>query len=400
MLNRRRLLVVDDEPAIGEFICELAMDAGFEAHAITDAGEFEQNYDDDTHVVVLDLFMPQRDGIELLRVLSSLNSKAAIILISGYDKGVLNSAKKLASEQGLFVAGTLTKPFQYDQIRLLLCNLAQLSYKQHAESGCVPASAMTQEDLRQAIEGGQLAVHFQPQIEIKSNELLGVEALVRWQHPTHGLIPPVHFIPMAEQTGLVDLLTIEVMEQSLRQAGEWKKAGLSLNVSINMPPSSFKNLDLPETLSEKIEGYGLDPGQVTLEVTETTLMQELTKSLDILTRLRMKGLALSIDDFGTGYSSMVQLYRIPFTEIKIDLSFVKKATTDQEAFAIVKMVTMLGHELGMTVVAEGVEDKMTWDLLHELGCDIAQGYYMARPMTGEALLNWYKERQPLKVAKS
>jgi len=391
MPSRRRLLVVDDEPAIGDFICELAFDAGFDAHAITDAGEFEQVYDHDTHVVVLDLFMPGRDGIELLRVLSGLKAKSAIILISGYDKGVLNSAKKLAAEQGLFVAGTLTKPFQYDQIRHLLNTLALSSIEQNATSGLLPANEVSEEELKDAIENKQLQVFFQPQIEIISGKVMGVEALVRWRHPVLGVIDPINFIPLAEQTGLVDLLTEEVLEQSLRQTSEWLAKGLRLNVSINMPPSSFKTLDLPEIISKKIIDYGLQLNQVTLEVTETTLMQELTRSLDILTRLRMKGILLSIDDFGTGYSSMVQLYRIPFTELKIDLSFVKKATTDKEALAIVRMVIILGHELGMTVVAEGVEDQATWELLAELGCDTVQGYYIARPMESDEVFAWFEE---------
>jgi len=391
MLGRRRLLIVDDEPAIGDFICELAFDAGFDAHAITNAGEFEQIYDEHTHVVVLDLFMPRRDGIELLRVLSGLQSKAAIILISGYDKGVLHSAKKLAAEQGLFVAGTLTKPFQYDQIRHLLNTLALSSVEQSAASGLLPADSVSEEELKDAIEDEQLQVFFQPQIEINSGKVLGVEALVRWRHPVLGLIDPINFIPLAEQSGLVDLLTEEVLEKSLRQTSEWLAQGLRLNVSINMPPSSFKTLDLPEVISKKITDYGLQLNQVTLEVTETTLMQELTRSLDILTRLRMKGILLSIDDFGTGYSSMVQLYRIPFTELKIDISFVKKATTDKEALAIVKMIVMLGHELGMTVVAEGVEDKATWELLDELGCDTVQGYYIAKPMESNEVMPWFEQ---------
>ena len=391
MPSRRRLLVVDDEPAIGDFICELAFDAGFDAHAITDASTFEQVYDNGTHVVVLDLFMPGRDGIELLRVLSGLNSKSAIILISGYDKGVLNSAKKLAAEQGLFVAGTLTKPFHYDQIRHLLNTLALSSIEQNATSGLLPANEVSEEELKDAIENEQLQVFFQPQIEITSGKVMGVEALVRWRHPVLGVIDPINFIPLAEQTGLVDLLTEEVLEQSLRQTSEWLAKGLRLNISINMPPSSFKTLDLPEIISKKITDYGLQLNQVTLEVTETTLMQELTRSLDILTRLRMKGILLSIDDFGTGYSSMVQLYRIPFTELKIDLSFVKKAKADKEARAIVKMVIMLGHELGMTVVAEGVEDQATWELLAELGCDTVQGYYIARPMESDEVLPWFEE---------
>jgi len=211
---------------------------------------------------------------------------------------------------------------------------------------------------------------------------------VRWRHPSCGLIMPNYFIPLVEQAGLMDLLTLNVLEKSLQQTSEWLQQGLHINVAINMPPVSFQNLDLPEAICEVIKAYGLEAEQVTLEVTETTLMQELIKSLDILTRIRMKGISLSIDDFGTGYSSMVQLYRIPFSELKIDLSFVKKATTEPEALAIVKMITMLGHELGMTIVAEGVEDEATWNLLLALGCDVAQGYYIAKPMEGERILAW------------
>ena len=392
MQNRRHLLIVDDEPDIGEFIKEIAEEAGFDAHSIDNAADFERHYSNETNVVVLDLFMPERDGIELLRVMANLNSKSAIILISGYDKSVLSSAKKLASEHGLFVAGTLTKPFSLDEIQLLLNNLALLSYDSGAKSGLIQSGVTTEADLKSAIENNQIEVHFQPQLEITTGVFKGVEALVRWRHPDYGLIMPNNFIPLAEQTGLIDMLTEDVLEKSLRQTSEWLQAGLKLNVSINMPPVSFKNLDFPECISQRIAHYGLNPAQVTLEVTETTLMQELVKSLDILTRIRMKGLSLSIDDFGTGYSSMVQLYRIPFSELKIDLSFVKKVTTEPEALAIVKMTIMLGHELGMTIVAEGIEDRASWDLLHELGCDIAQGYYIARPMPGEKILAWSKDR--------
>ncbi len=396
MQNRHHLLIVDDEPEIGAFIRDIALEVGFDAQSIDKAVDFERYYNSDTHVVVLDLFMPERDGIELLRVMADLNATSAIILISGYDKSVLSSAKKLAREQGLFVAGTLSKPFRYEEIQLLLSNLAFLSLDHRRKSGLLDPGIVTEENLRIAIETNQLEVHFQPQVELSSHRLTGVEALVRWRHPDYGLIMPNHFIPLVEQAGIMDSLTLDVLKKSLQQTSEWLQQGLRLNVAINMPPVSFKNLDLPEAISDVITAYGLDAEQVTLEVTETTLMQELIRSLDILTRIRMKGLSLSIDDFGTGYSSMVQLYRIPFSEMKIDLSFVKKATTEPEALAIVKMITMLGHELGMTVVAEGVEDEATWDLLLELGCDIAQGYYIAMPMEGAHILAWSKSEKKLK----
>lgn len=392
MLNKRQLLVVDDEPEIGEFIHEIAEDAGFEASAITRAADFERHYSDDLHVIVLDLFMPDRDGIELLRAMAGLNSRAAVVLISGYDKNVLNAAKKLAKEQGLFVAGTLTKPFDYEQIKMLLRNLALASLDHQKQPGLLQFDVLQEADLQQALDNDELEVHFQPQLSLKDGKLHGVEALVRWQHKEHGMIMPANFIPLAEQTGQIDQLTAVVLEKTLCQASEWRRSGTDINVSINMPTTSFHNLDLPEFISEKIQQYGLDAAQITLEITETVLMKQLAKSLDILTRIRMKGISLSIDDFGTGYSSMVQLYRIPFTEMKIDLSFVTKASSEPEARAIVKMIIMLGHELGMSVVAEGIENKETWELLCELGCDIGQGNYMSTPLPGDQLLSWTNSR--------
>ena len=387
-MEKRHLLIVDDEPEIGEFIGEIAAEAGFEVDAIDDASRFEAHYGAHTQVVVLDLFMPGRDGIELLRLMAQMQSTAAVVLISGYDKGVLNSARKLATEQGLYVAGTLSKPFSYDEILHLLTDLATMPAHCNSRRGAHQAGLVTEASLREAIENRQLVLHYQPQVDLLTGRLVGVEALVRWRHPEYGLMLPGHFIPMAEKCGLIDALSDEVVSQALRQAGEWKRQGLVINVGINMPPISLKNLSFPEQIRQKIVHNGLVSEQVTLEVTETTLMRELVKSLDILTRIRMKGLSLSIDDFGTGYSSMVQLYRIPFTELKIDLSFVKHATTEPEALAIVRMIIMLGHELGMTLVAEGVEDQATHELLVELGCDRGQGYYYARPMEAEKLPAW------------
>jgi EAL domain-containing protein (putative c-di-GMP-specific phosphodiesterase class I) len=203
---------------------------------------------------------------------------------------------------------------------------------------------------------------------------------------------PNAIIPLAERTGLMDALTLEVLEPSFRQASEWLGRGLRTQVAVNMSAGNFKDLELPEWISGKIQEYGLQPQQIALEVTETALMYELVKSLDILTRLRTKGLELSIDDFGAGYSSLLQLYRIPFSELKIDRSFVMKAASDTEARTIVEMAILLGQKLNMTVVAEGVETKEVWKLLSGLGCNLAQGYWVAKPMPGSHLIDWLKQR--------
>ena len=202
---------------------------------------------------------------------------------------------------------------------------------------------------------------------------------------------PDIIIPLAEHSGLMDALTAEVIEQALMQLHTWKNQGILTTAAINVAADSLRELKFPEQISDRIEHYQLQSEQLVIEVTKTGLMQNLAKSLDVLTRLRMKGIKLSIDDFGTGYSSMVQLYQVPFSEIKIDKSFVMQATGDAEAHAIVEITILLAHKLGMTVVSEGIEDQQTWDLLSNMGCDAAQGYLIAKPMPANQLLEWFKK---------
>ena len=192
-----------------------------------------------------------------------------------------------------------------------------------------------------------------------------MEALVRWLHPERGLIYPDEFIWLAEKEGLMEDLTRTVIDQSVHQEQQWQNNVKWICVSVNISAIDITSLKLPEQLAELLEANKLSPSKLTLEVTETALMGELVKSLDILTRLRMKGLGLSIDDFGTGYSSLSQLHRVPFTELKIDQSFVISMLEDEEARAIVKTCVMLGHELKMKVVAEGVESKEHLEILKE-----------------------------------
>jgi EAL domain-containing protein (putative c-di-GMP-specific phosphodiesterase class I) len=387
----RQLLVVDDEPDIADFIRDVALDVGFEAQSVHLAGQFEQQYTESLDVIIMDLVMPERDGVELLRFLAERRSTATIVLISGYDQGVLHSAQKLAFEQGLNVVATLTKPILYRELEQLLLSIP--SNVKGAGSRPSPISGEpSEQELRRALKERELVVCFQPKVHLCDGLLAGVEALVRWRHPQRGLLMPNAIIPLAERTGLMDALTLEVLEPSFRQASEWLGRGLRTQVAVNMSAGNFKDLELPEWISGKIQEYGLQPQQIALEVTETALMYELVKSLDILTRLRTKGLELSIDDFGAGYSSLLQLYRIPFSELKIDRSFVMKAASDTEARTIVEMAILLGQKLNMTVVAEGVETKEVWKLLSGLGCNLAQGYWVAKPMPGSHLIDWLKQR--------
>ena len=387
-MNRPRLIVIDDEPDLAGFVCDVAERAGFHTEQFNSARVFKEKHNGRADVIVLDIMMPEVDGIEVIRFLAEENCGAQLILISGFDSGVLHSAQKLATEQKLNYVGSLSKPFRYGDLNRLLNGLSikPTNLTQQATIESPPV-----DELRKAINQDELVVYYQPKVSLNGCFIAEVEALVRWQHPTHGLLSPDLFIPTAEQHGLIDDLTWVVLRQAVAQCCSWRDQGLTVQIAVNMSASTLKELDLPEKMGDLVEKHGLKPSQITLEVTETALMQELTKSLDILTRLRMRGFHLSIDDFGTGYSSLVQLYRVPFSVIKIDRSFVMEMENDPEAATIVETIILLGHKLNMKIVAEGVETDLCRDKLARLTCDQAQGYLFARPMPGDQIFSWFSQ---------
>lgn len=388
------IYLLDDEEALVELHTEVAELAGFNAQGYTRASEFFEQvveFDDDS-LMVLDLHMPEMDGIEVMRRLAKMPNPPALILISGHDAGVLHSAEKLCRAHGLEVIASLTKPLSLDNLlQLFQQQIHDVRPQKHRDSHMLE-DELTVTDLQQAIRNEQLVLHFQPQLEIATDMLAGIEVLVRWQHPEQGLIYPDRFIPLAEQNGLMAELTHWVIDNTVKQEQLWQDAGITTTVSANISALDITSLTLPEQLAELLEDNKLAPTRLTLEITESALMGELVTSLDILTRLRLKGIRLSIDDFGTGYSSLSQLHRVPFTELKIDRDFVSNMSTDDEARAIVKTCILLGHELNMRVVAEGVEREADLSLLKQMGCDIAQGYFIARPMPGSELIAWVLAR--------
>jgi len=386
--------IIDDEPAIADMLGEFVLLLGYEANIYTQAKQFFENEHHDLKdaILILDLIMPEMDGIEVMRRLAQAGNAPSLILISGYDQGVLHSAEQLAQMHSLNILATLSKPLQFNELQDILQKYAQ-NHKRQAVYSNRDELQLTDGELEDAILEQQLILHYQPQIDIKKGTLIGVETLVRWQHPEYGLIYPNLFIPLAQKSGLIGDLTAQIIQQAVKQVVYWQATGFTPQISINLSADNIKSLALPEQLDRLLQNNQLDSSLFILEITESALMAELATSLDILTRLRMKGIQLSIDDFGTGYSSLSQLYRIPFTELKIDLSFVMNMTQDDEARGIVKTCIILGHELKMKVVAEGVEDQETLNLLNQMGCDIAQGYYIAKPMPADTLLNWNQHRR-------
>ena len=390
-----KIYIVDDDIQIAELLAATVESIGLNSQFFTSARQFIQLSVKEADIILLDLNMPDIDGIEVLRTLGKNKCQAQLILISGHDRGVLHSAEQLAQAHSLNVVASFTKPIPIDSLMKLLIEICQDSSSQSTVSGVVKALP-TVGELRDAIIEKQLVLHYQPQVDVKTGELRGVEALVRWQHPERGLVFPDQFIDLAEKNDLIGDLTASVIAMSIEQSREWQGRGLTTKISVNISSDNITSLSLPEQLADMLSHNQLDPTRLTLEVTESALMGELVTSLDILTRLRMKGFGLSIDDFGTGYSSLSQLHKIPFTELKIDQSFIMSMTQDDESKAIVKTCILLGHELNMELVAEGVETQEILDALTVFGCDIAQGYHIARPMPAEALLDWAMTRsQPV-----
>jgi diguanylate cyclase (GGDEF)-like protein/PAS domain S-box-containing protein len=246
-------------------------------------------------------------------------------------------------------------------------------------------------DLRHAIEHDQLVLHYQPQVDLKTGRVTAVEALVRWQHPEQGFIPPDRFIPLAEHTGLIKPLTTWVLNEALRQCRDWHRAGLSINVAVNLSAWSLYDPEIVETVRLLLEMWTVDPASLALELTESVVMADPVRANETLTQLHELGVQLSIDDFGTGYSSLGYLKRLPVQQIKIDKSFVMQmARTDDDAF-IARAIVDLSHNLGLEVVAEGVEERQTLRLLSMMGCDLAQGFHVSRPLPASDLAVWLRQ---------
>jgi len=242
-------------------------------------------------------------------------------------------------------------------------------------------------ELRRALEAGSDELHlvYQPKLSLRSGRCVGVEALIRWRHPQRGLVQPDQFIPLAEQTGLIKPLSQWVLNTALEQAQRWSAVGLDIPIAVNLAMRDLHDPELPETVAALLQRWQVPPSRLMVEITENGLMAEPARALQTVTGLRTMGIRIAIDDFGTGYSSLAYLKRLPVDELKIDRSFVRELADDSDDLAIVRSTISLGHDLGLSVVAEGIEDALTWDLLQEHGCDVGQGYHLGRPMTANEI---------------
>jgi EAL domain-containing protein (putative c-di-GMP-specific phosphodiesterase class I) len=381
------IYVIDDDPQAGQLMKFAMSPFGLETRTFDSATEFLKCTTTANDIILLDLSMPDVDGIQVIRLLAERGCQSTLFLISGHDTGILHSAEQLALAHNLNVAPSQQKPIRIahlqECIQEVIDSISSGGGNHHTQD-----TTPSEHELRDAIAQQQLELYYQPKINLYHNTLSGVEALIRWPHPERGMILPDQFIPLAESSGLIDQLTSEVINQASKQHQRWQMQGFTTPIAINVSPINITNQNLVQQLLIRDHNHASLESMLTIELTESAVMGELLSSLEVLTRLRMRGFNLSIDDFGTGYSSLSQLHRIPFTELKIDRDFVIGMDRDKEALAIVKTCIMLGHELNMNVIAEGVETQKSMNTLIELGCDIAQGYHIAKPMPAEDLQQW------------
>lgn len=335
-------------------------------------------------LIFCDLQMPEMDGVEFIRHLVGMGYKGGLVLVSGEGERILRAAEKLARGHELKVLGTLQKPITSGKLQQVLGRTAPYA----SVSPRVGRKSYGAGALRRAISRGELINHYQPQADFASAAVTGVEALVRWRHPEDGLVFPDQFVHVAEESGLIDGMTRAVLKTALHDARRWLDEGFPLRVSVNVSMANLAALDFPDMVERAASDARFSVRDLMLEVTESQLMRNPLASLDILTRLRIKRISLSIDDFGTGHASFAQLRDIPFNELKVDRSFIHGAWRDASLRAIVEASLGMARNLGMKTVAEGVEDRDDWDCLRAIGCDLVQGWFIAKPMPADELPAW------------
>lgn len=339
-------------------------------------------------ILMTDLEMPGMDGVDLIRHIAEQHLTSSLIVVSSRESILLRTVETMAHEHGLTVLGVVQKPISHDNLANVI---SRFKYAQARGDKPQASQRFSRDEIAHAVSNNELCLHYQPKVTAQSGVMRGVEALVRWQHPVRGLVGPNAFIPDAEATGVITQLTEWVINAALLQLSRWHAHGLNISVAVNLSPTSLSIPELADRISEVTNRLGVEPKYLVLEITESAAMSDVALALGTLARLRLKGFGLSIDDYGTGFSSMQQLSRIPFTELKIDRSLVHGATEKPQLHVMLQSTIEMSKRLHLTTIAEGVETVADWQLLGLLGCDLIQGYYVAKPMPGDQLAAWLKQ---------
>ena len=341
-------------------------------------------------IIICDLDMPGMDGMEFIRLIGEAGVPVSMILASSHERALIASVGTMTKAYGINLLGAIEKPATVQKLETLI----KLHQPFVAAEPRPARVAFSEAEISEALTAGQFEAFFQPKVDLATATVTGAEALAYWRHPRHGIVSPYAFVPALEASGRIDELTWIMLEKSAAACREWRRDGLGITVSVNLSLGSLTGVGLAERITERVRAQRLEPGQMILEVTETIAMTHLARALENLARLRIKGFGLSIDDYGTGYSSMQHLLHIPFTELKIDQSFVVNAIEKDSCRVFLESSLDIARKLGLKAVAEGVETRAVWDLLRSLGCDVAQGYFIARPMEAAQIPDWAAEWTP------
>ena len=381
-----KILIVDDDSFQRSIVTKVLNLLGVtQVASAADGHAAELRLAEGWDLLILDLNMPGMDGIEFLNVLADHALNPALIFFSGEDLRLLEVAEDLARDLGIRVIGSISKPIDRSKIEVLL---DRVELKTAPQVKSFTQSELSEAEIRDGLGAGAIRLVYQPKVDAVSLDMVGVEALLRWETPEGELLGPGAVVPVAERTGLMFELTQAIFTSAMAQLSQWCKEGYRWKVSCNFSVSDLTESSIVRVLEDALKASGAPAELVILEVTESKLPEDVSRVMSSLTRMRLKGCGISIDDFGTGFSSMEQLRRFPFTELKIDRAFVNGAHEKPSAKAIFESSVDLARRLGISSVAEGVEDETDLTLCRSLGVDLIQGFYIARPMFSEAVVEW------------
>lgn len=383
-----KILIIDDETEITDQLHDAAIGLGHQVTVENDSRQVESLLTTNFDLIFLDLRMPFLDGIEVMRVLSQKKVSAALVLMSGFDKSVLNTAHELAEAHELNILSHLSKPFKVNAIEALIKGVKQAKIKRVSAS--IDQRKMSSDDIRKAFDNDGVEVHYQPQMDVKMNRVVGLEALCRIRDSQNNLVYPDQFIDEVERLGLIHELTLAVAIIAAQDYADLSTQYNGMTISINISTRDLDDLFFPDVLETIFAEHKINPNFVIIEVTENVLLQNLSVSLDVLARIRLKGFKISIDDFGKGSAALDNLKYFPATELKIHREFIQSIGEKDKSHVLVKHTMELAHRLGLDVVAQGVENQEVLDWLVGQGCDLIQGYWYSKPLPKADLLEFLK----------
>ncbi|ULL00574.1 EAL domain-containing response regulator [Bradyrhizobium sp. I71] len=392
--TRGRLLVVDDDLVQRVLISKIGSKLGYDSVVVPSyEAATELLTREAFDVMALDLSLGERDGVELLRFVAERNLRAmAIVIISGCDDRIMKATRRVATGLKLHLGGCLTKPLDLNRLR---CALEMPQGSPLIATAAAPPPRITPDRIARGLADHEFFVEFQPKIALRTERVVGAEALARWRTAEFGMVSPMVFIPIAEEAGLMREVTDCILSSALSQGRKLIERNPGFTIAVNISGSLMSDLTLPDRIEEILRRENVPPSSLTVEITETTAMADVDRANDILVRLRLKNIGTAIDDFGTGYSSLAALARLPFSELKIDQSFIKGCEADDDMMKIVDASVALAKAFNMKVVAEGVESSQALEIIRRIGCDVAQGFYFAPSLRRSRAERWISQRNSL-----